>query len=170
MVLFYFWRDFCSNFCLLNQNLAAALSITFLVVERRIDLQNYCLLRSPCGRLKIFNIACRGVFVAAWRSLECWSKLASWQTASGTASVGRQRWYSSERPRVSKRRENDKILISAHSRRRIRAMKGKTIFHQSKGMRVTCSRHTTSNASFVQELAQILLRDVSWSISARHRL
>ncbi len=28
------------------------------------DPQN-CLRRSPCGRLKIFNIACRGVFVAA---------------------------------------------------------------------------------------------------------
>jgi hypothetical protein len=101
LALFYFWRDFCSNFCLLNQSLAAALSITFLVVERRIDLQNYCLLRSPCGRLEILRIACGGVLVAAWRSLECWSKLASWQTASGTASVGRQRWYSSERRRVS---------------------------------------------------------------------
>jgi hypothetical protein len=68
MVLFYFWRDFCSEFCLLNQSLAAALTITFLVVERRIDLQNYCLLRSPCGRLEILRIACGGVLVAAWRS------------------------------------------------------------------------------------------------------
>jgi len=80
--LFYFWLDFCSNFSLLNQSLAAALSITFLVVERRIDLQNYCLLRSLCGRLEILRIACGGVLLAAWRSstLPAEELVAAWRS------------------------------------------------------------------------------------------
>jgi len=76
--LFYFWRDFYFNFCLLNQSLAAALSITFLVVEKRINLQNYCLLRSPCGRLEILKIACGGVLAPAWRSSTLHAKESLW--------------------------------------------------------------------------------------------
>ncbi len=70
------------------------------------DLQ-HCLQRSPCGRLEIIGM------------LKQISKLTNskWNGECRAATL-----IFSERRRISKRRENDKRLISAHSRRRIRAL------------------------------------------------
>jgi hypothetical protein len=97
------------------------------------DLQ-HCLQKSPCGRLEVIGM------------LKQISKLTN-SKWNGECRAATLMFF-----RAIDFRTFSKANSSTPSVR-----KGKT----SKDMRVTWSRHTTSNASPAQELAQILLHDVS---------